>query len=153
MNKNFTKEDLIKKHETNVKSATSAFVLSGILGLIYIARFFITKNFDFYFSLTASELILRLADDGSMPAAFSYTILADYVIIYFIIAVLATKNPKRLPLALGLYVIDCLCFIPLFIFHADIRPEYFIDVIVHVFVVIFLAVGIKSAKWLRKEKV
>ena len=52
MNKNFTKEDLIKKHETNVKSAASAFALSGILGLIYIVRFFITKNFDFYFSLT-----------------------------------------------------------------------------------------------------
>lgn len=152
MNKTFTKEDLIRKHETNVKSATSAFALAGVLGLIYIARFFITKNFDFYFSLTASELILRLADEGSMPDAFSYTVLADYIAVYFIVAVIAAKNPKRLSLALGLYIIDTLCFIPLFVFHGNIRAECFIDVIVHLFVIIFLSVGIKSVKWLRKEK-
>ncbi|MBE6786371.1 MAG: hypothetical protein E7538_09100 [Ruminococcaceae bacterium] len=152
MNKSFTKQDLIKKHETNVKSATSAFVLAGILGLIYIARFFITKNFDFYFSLTASELFLRLGDCGSMPLALSYTLIAVFIAIYFIFAVLATKNPKRLSPALGLYIADCLCFVPLFVFRGDIRPEYFIDVIVHLFVIVFLAVGIKSYGRLKKEK-
>ena len=34
MKKTFTKEDIIKKHQTNVKSAASSFILAGILGLI-----------------------------------------------------------------------------------------------------------------------
>lgn len=146
MNKNFTPEDIQKKHETNIKSATSGFVLAGVLGIIYIVRFFITKNFDFYFSLTFTELILRLADYGSLPCVLSYALVAVYVIAYLIIAVLAAKSIKRLTAALGLYLFDCLCFIPLFIFHGGIKPEFFIDVIVHLFVVIFLIVGIKSTK-------
>ena len=146
MNRNFTPEDIKKKHETNVKSATSGFLLAGVLGLIYIIRFFITKNFDFYFSLTFTELLLRLSDYGETPDAFSYVIIADYVAIYFIVAILAARNSKRLPLALGLYLLDFFCFIPLFIFHGTVQPEHFIDVIVHVFVVIFLAVGIKSSR-------
>ena len=150
MNKNFTKEDIIKKHETNVKSATSAFFLSGVLGIIYIVRFFITKNFNFYFSLTFTELFLRLSDYGDTPDAFSYILIAGYVIIYVIVALIAAKNPKKLPVALGVYLFDCLCFIPLFLFHGDIRPEYFIDIIVHLFVVIFISVGIKSYRSLKK---
>lgn len=152
MNKNFTKEDLIKKHETNVKSAASAFALSGILGLIYIVRFFITKNFDFYFSLTFTELSLRLSDCGKIPDILSYVLIAAYAAIYIIVCLLAAKNPAKLSVALGLYIIDFLCFVPLFIFHGEIRPEYFIDVIVHLFVIIFIAVGIKSVACLRKEK-
>ncbi|MBQ6601338.1 MAG: hypothetical protein IIX36_06810 [Clostridia bacterium] len=150
MNKNFTPEDIKKKHETNVKSATSGFVLAGILGIIYIVRFFITKNFDFYFSLTFTELFLRLSDFGETPDAFSYVLIADYMAIYFVVAFLAARNRKRLSLALGLYIFDCLCFIPLFIFHGSIQPEYFIDVIVHIFVIIFLSVGISSSRRLTR---
>ncbi len=151
MNKNFTAEERKMKHETNIKSATSGFVLAGVLGIIYIVRYFITKNFNFFFSLTFTELFLRLSDYGETPDAFSYVLIADYVAIYFIIAVLAAKSSKRLPLALGLYLIDCLCFIPLFIFHGSIQPEYFIDVIVHLFVVIFLCAGIRSSKKINSQ--
>ncbi len=151
MKKNFTPEDIMKKHETNIKSATSGFTLAGVLGIIYIIRFFITKNFDFYFSLTFTELLLRLSDYGEIPDAFSYVLVADYVIAYLVIVVLIARNSKRLPLALGLYVFDCLCFVPLFLFHRTIQPEYFIDVIVHLFVVVFLVVGIKSAKKVRQS--
>ncbi len=146
MKKNFTPEDIKKKHETNIKSAASGFSLAGVLGIIYIVRFFITKNFNFYFSLTFTELLLRTSDYGSTHNAFSYVLIAGFVIIYFIVAFLVAKNSKKLPLALGLYLFDCVCFIPLFIFHGSIQPEYFIDVIVHLFVVIFLAVGIKSSR-------
>lgn len=150
MNKNFTPEDIKKKHETNVKSATSGFVLAGVLGIIYIVRYFMTKNFDFHFSLTFTELFLRLSDFGETPDAFSYVLIADYMAIYFVVAFLAARNRKRLSLALGLYIFDCLCFIPLFIFHGSIQPEYFIDVIVHIFVIIFLSVGISSSRRLTR---
>lgn len=150
MNKNFTPEDIKQKHETNIKSATSGFALAGVLGIIYIVRFFITKNFDFYFSLTFTELFLRLSDCGDTPTVFSHVLIANYIAVYLIIAVLAAKNSKRLSLALGLYLFDCLCFIPLFIFHGEIRPELFIDVIVHLFTVVFLIAGIKSVKKVRQ---
>ena len=150
MNKNFTPEDIKKKHETNVKSATSGFVLAGVLGIIYIVRFFITKNFNFHFSLTFTELFLRLSACGKAPLSFYYVLIVCYIIIYLALSVLAAKNSKRLIPALGLYLFDCACFVPLFIFHGSIQPEYFIDVIVHIFVVIFLSVGIRSSRRLTR---
>ena len=51
MKKQFTEEEKKLKLETNIKSAMTGYFLSGVLGIIYIVRFIITKNFDFYFSL------------------------------------------------------------------------------------------------------
>ena len=151
MNKNFTDEDIIKKLETNVKSATSGVSLAGILGIIYVVRFFISGNFNFYFSITFTELMLRLGDAGKLSPTLSYIAVAVFLAAYLAVVALAVKNAKNLRLCLGLYLADCLCFIPLFIFHGSIQPDYFIDVIVHLFVVIFLSVGVISEKKLRAD--
>jgi len=146
MNKNFTPEDIEKKHETNIKSATSGFMLAGVLGIIYIVRFFITNNFDFYFSLTFTELMLRLGDAEKIPPVSSYVLAAVFVTAYLLVAVMTAKKSKSLVVALCLYCFDFVCFVPLFAFRGSLQPEFFIDVIVHLFVLIFLAVGIKSSR-------
>lgn len=145
MKKQFTEEEKKLKLETNIKSAMTGYFLSGVLGIIYIVRFIITKNFDFYFSLAFNEFFLRRAhNEGSY--VFAYVLIAAYMAVYFIVALIAGKNSKRLSVALGMYVFDCVFLIPLFIMQGEIRPEMFIDVIVHAFVIIFLVVGVKSAK-------
>ena len=149
MKKQFTAEEMLLKHETNIKSAMTGYFLSGVLGIIYIVRFIITKNFDFYFSLTFNEFLLRWAD-GKNPDASLYALIpiGVYMVAYVLVALVAAKK-NRLSLALGLYIFDCLWFVPLFILRGAILPEMFIDVIVHSFVVIFLVVGVRSEKALR----
>lgn len=147
MSKNFTKEDMLKKNETNIKSATSSFSLAGVLGLIYIVRYIIKGNFDFYFSLSLTELMLRFSASDTIPEVAAYTIIAAYLLLFIGIAVLTAKSAKNLKYALIFYSADCLCLIPIAIFSGNsLTPEFFIDVIVHFFVILFLIVGIKSAK-------
>lgn len=146
MAKNFSKEDLLKKKETNIKSAFSGFSLAGILGIIYIVRFFAAGNFDFHFSLSFTELMLRLSEGGKLPSALCYALMGVFLIIYFAVVVLIAKDPKKLIISLGVYLFDCICLIPLALVHAQLQPEFFIDVIIHFFVVLFLFVGVKSVK-------
>lgn len=151
MKKTFTKEDIIKKHQTNVKSATSSFILAGILGLIYIVRYFISENFNFHFSLAFTEWMLRLTDAGSLPKAAAIALVAVYVIIFAVITVLIAKNAKNLIFALCFYAVDALCLVGVGLFHGDsLEPAFFIDVILHLFLFVFLIVGMKSERALRK---
>lgn len=152
MNKNFTKEDILKKHETNIKSAGTAIFLSGVLGLIYVVRYFFTGNFDFYFSLSFTDMILKAGHEkGSiiLPAVVSVAFIAAYTFL----AVLSSKNAKVLSVALGAYLFDFLCLLAciLFLWEKPIAPECFIDVIVHLFVAVFLFVGIRSERAMRNN--
>ena len=93
MNKDFTKEDILKKHETNIKSASTAILLSGILGLIYVVRYILSGNFNFYFSLSFTDMLLRLSEDkGSIlvPAIISVI----YIFMYTSFSVLMAKSKK-----------------------------------------------------------
>lgn len=151
MAKNFTKEDMLKKHETNVKAAVSNFGLIGILGIIYIVRFFITKNFNFYFSLSFTELMLRLSDTNKLAPAAAYVLIGLFIAAYATVFVLCMKDQKKLHLAFGLYAFDALCLIGNALIHGPLlKPDFFIDVIVHLFLFVFLFVGIRSEKMLRK---
>lgn len=153
MRKNeFTAEDRLKKHETNVKSAISGYCLAGILGLVYIIRFIITKNLDFYFSLTFTRLMLVFGIEGKISTVVSLVLSAGFILAYFLVAVLAVKDAKSLWLCLGVYVLDCLCFVPLAFALSGITPDFFIDVIVHVFVIVFLAAGIASSRKINPVK-
>lgn len=147
MAKKFTEEELMKKHGTNIKSAVSGFGLAGVLGLIYIIRYFISGNFNFYFSLTFTELMLRLYDKGSLPLVAAIALIVVFVALYIAVVLLCSKKPEKLRLALGLYLADSLCLIGTFLLHGqNIQSDFFIDVIVHLFVILFLVVGMKSAK-------
>ena len=147
MAKKFTEEELMKKHGTNIKSAVSGFGLAGVLGLIYIIRYFISGNFNFYFSLTFTELMLRLYDKGSLPLVAAIALIVVFVALYIAVVLLCSKKPEKLRLALGLYLADSLCLIGTFLLHEqNIQSDFFIDAIVHLFVILFLVVGVKSAK-------
>lgn len=151
MAKNFTKEDMLKKHETNVKAAVSNFGLIGILGIIYIVRFFVTKNFNFYFSLSFTELMLRLSDTNKLAPVAAYVLIGLFVAAYAAVFILCMKDQKNLRLAFGLYAFDALCLIGIALVHGSLlKPDFFIDVIMHLFLFVFLFVGIRSEKALRK---
>ena len=148
MNKNFTAEDIIKKHQTNIKSAQSAFALAGVLGIIYIVRYLIKGNFDFYFSLSFTEIMLRLGAEGSISKTVSFLLIALFLGIYIAFTALASKDSKYLPLFLGEYVFDFLCLgvLLLVLRHAPVPPDAYIDAIVHLFVIVFISAGIYSHK-------
>lgn len=153
MSKNFSKEDYIKKAETNIKSAVSGFSLAGVLGLAYIIRYFFAGNLDFYFSLSFPELMLRIAESNGISKALAVLLVAVFVAVYVVFCVLAAKNAKNLRFATAFYMLDSVCLVPLAIIQADtLKSEFFIDVIVHVFVLLFLFVGISSVNFLAKEK-
>lgn len=146
MKKNFTKEDIMKKHETNIKSATTVILLSGVLGLIYVVRYFFKGNFDFYFSLSFTDIILKIGHDKGnviVPSVISVV----YILAYLALAIFAGKKPKLLTTALVIYVFDFLCLIlsMAFVFPQDVDSASFIDVIMHLFILVFLIVGIVSA--------
>lgn len=157
MNKNFTKEDIIKKHETNVVSAFTAIAMAGILGLVYVVRYFITGNFDFHFSLSIPEMMLKLGHGGTVSAPVSYGVTAGFFILYLLVAVLCLKDAKFLKVGLALYSLD---FASLFIFIAVLLMQFpdsfstdiFIEVIIHFFVILFLSVGVYSHGKLKKIK-
>lgn len=151
MNKDFTKEDILKKHETNIKSASTAILLSGILGLIYVVRYILSGNFNFYFSLSFTDMLLRLGEDkGSIlvPAIISVV----YILIYTSFSVLMAKSKKAIYAGLGIYLFDfaCLIYSFVYIFPKPLDSAHFIDVIVHLFVITFLVVGIISQKKIKE---
>ncbi len=157
MNKNFTKEDIIKKHETNVKSAFTAISLAGILGIIYVVRYFITGNFDFYFSLSLPEIMLKLGHGGTVSPPVSYGVTAVFFLLYFLVAVLCLKNTNFLKVGLALYIFDFICllffiFILFSQFPDSFSTDIFIEVIIHLFVILFLSVGVYSDNKLKKIK-
>ncbi len=152
MNKKFSQEDILKKHETNIKSASTAILLSGILGLIYVVRYIISGNFNFYFSLSFTDLLLRLSENkGSiiLPAVISIA----YILAYASLSVIMSKNKKAIFAGLGIYLFDFACLIYSFIcvFPKPVDSTHFIDVIVHLFVITFIAVGIVSQKKLKNN--
>ncbi len=151
MNKNFSKEDILKKHETNVKSAHTAIFFSGVLGLIYIIRFFITGNFNYFFSLSFTDMILRIGKSNGqiiLPAIVSVI----FAVLYIVFGALGAKKPPLLYAALGVYIFDFICLIVsmVFIFEKPLDQKCFIDLIVHLFVVTFLVVGIVSSKKIKE---
>lgn len=157
MNKNFTKDDIIKKHETNVKSAFTGLSLAGILGVIYVVRYFITGNFNFHFSLSLPEMMLKLGHGYTVTPAVAYGITAAFFAVYFLVTVLAVKNPAFLKFGLALYAFDFLClfffmFVVLRQFPESFSTDLYIEVIIHIFTILFLSVGVYSHGKLKKIK-
>lgn len=155
MNKNFTAEDRIKKHETNVKSAFTGYTLAGVLGIIYVVRYLITDNFNFHFSLSVPEMMLKLGHGGTVSAPVSYGITGAFFAVYLFVAVLILKNGKFLKLGLAVYAFDAICllffmFVVLRQFPESFSNDLYIEVILHFFNILFLSVGVYSHKKLNK---
>lgn len=153
MKKAFTKQDIIKKHETNVKAASTAFGLPAILGLIYIVRFLFSKNLNFYFSLSFTDMLIKSGIEKD-AVLIPLIISGVYAAFYFVLTILTSKNPKLLPVALGIHIFDflCLLFCMFILWRAPVNPDCYIDVIFHIIVIFFIAVGISSDKKLKTLK-
>ena len=152
-----TTQDKIKKMQTNIKSAQSIFVLSGILALIYVVRYFVTGNFNFYFSSYITEFALKAADENIASAVTlsngaSYALLAVYAVLFLLCCVLCLKSKIGLWACLTLHLTDYAALLmgtSLSVF-GSFREEIFIDIIVHFFVLLFIVVGIYSTYKLPK---
>lgn len=160
MSKVITKQDHIKKLQTNIKSAQGVFSLSGILALVYVARYFVTGNFNFYFSSYITEFALKAADPNvtstvSLTTGLSYAILALYAILFVVCCVLSLKSKFGLWACFILYTADFAALIVGTILSpfGPFTEEVFIDIIIHIFVILFLVVGVYSAKKLPKIEV
>jgi hypothetical protein len=152
-----TTQDKIKKMQTNIKSAQSIFVLSGILALIYVVRYFVTGNFNFYFSSYITEFALKAADENiasavTLSGGASYALLAVYAVLFIVCCVLCLKSKLGLWACLTLHLTDYAALLvgtALSVF-GSFREEIFIDIIVHFFVLLFIVVGIYSTYKLPK---
>lgn len=154
MNKKFTKDDILKKYETNLKSAVSGFALAGILGLIYIIRYFIKEDFDFYFSLSVPEIMLKLSHAGEIGKAVAYAVVAVFVAAYILLAILNVKDQKWLRASLVFYGADFVCLLGyiFLLMHKPVDSAVYIEVVVHFFVILFLSVGVYSNKKYKELK-
>lgn len=153
MSKVLSEQDKLKKLQTNVKSAQSTFALSGVLALIYVVRYFFTGNFNFYFSSYITEFALKAADENvvsslTLSSGASYAILAVYAVLFVGCCAFALKPEKGLWACLILYTLDFIALIAgtAFSVFGAFREEVVIDIIVHIFVILFLSVGVYSAK-------
>ena len=148
-----TKQDKIKKLQTNIKSAQSTFALSGILALVYVVRYFFTGNFNFYFSAYITEFALKAADNNIPSTVFlsstaAYGILAVYAVIFIVCCLFSLKAKHGLLACLIFYLVDFAALIcgAIMAPFGVVGEEIFIDIIVHIFVILFLAVGVYSTK-------
>lgn len=153
MSKTLSKQDKIKKLQTNIKSAQSTFALAGILALIYVVRYFVTGNFNFYFSSYITEFALKAADSNissavSLSSSGAYCVLAVYAIIFIVCCVFSLKAKHGLLACLIFYLVDFAALIcgAVMAPFGVIGEEIFIDIIVHIFVILFLSVGVYSVK-------
>ena len=154
MKKDFTKEDIIKKHDTNIKSALTAYFLAGALGVIYIVRYLIKQEFDFYFSLSFTDVMLKLQSAGEISKAVSIAAIGIFAVVYAAALILLAKNSAHLITATAVYTFDfaALLFGTFVLFPKPETNDWLIDVLLHLFVMIFLVAGIYSHFKMKKMK-
>lgn len=153
MSKNFTKEDRIKKHQTNIKSAQTVLILAGVLGLIHIAQFVFSASNGFYFSFAVPALMFDLLANDSVSSFVAWAVTAVFLILYFVFFILSGKNAKWLCGSLAVYLTNlAFCFYRIFVYYgSSVTEEKYISLAVHIFITVFLVVGIISDKKLSKE--
>ena len=71
--------------------------------------------------------------------------------VVIIALILMSKDASKLKLGFGIYLFDCMCLIPLAMVMGGIQPEFFIDVTVHLFVVVFVSTGLQSFRQLQQS--
>lgn len=154
MKKNFTSEEIKKSHATNVKASGSLYLLAGVLCLVYIVRYFITQNFNFYFTLAVPDMLLKLGDSGEMGKVLSVLLAAAFMLVYFIIGIAVVKKPKLFPIMTVTYLLDtvCLFFCDFILWQRPQSTDFLIDIICHIWVLLFLVVGMRSQRVIDKEK-
>lgn len=154
MKKNFTPEEKLKSHNTNIKAAHSLYLLSGVLCIVYTVRYFIKGNFNFYFTLAFSDMFLKLGHSGEIDKVLSLVLTAVFFLIYFGFGLAVAKKQSLFPALLAIFSLDtvCLLFCDFVLWQKPQNTDFIIDIICHFWVLLFLIVGTKSLVALKKEK-
>ena len=157
--KHMNSEQLEKRYKTDIKSAQGVIAMVTVITLIYIVRWLYTREFDFYFCTAFTEFLLKAAEfspeyRGAVPNAAAIAGIVCYLAVYAASVILAQKNPQMLWFPLSLYVFDTvfLLVIDLTGYFGKFTSEYFIDIIFHVFILLFLIVGMVANKKLKELK-
>lgn len=151
------KEELTKKYNTYIKSGIGAMIIALVTTLVYLIRLYFTGNTQFWFSTYITQFMLKSSNflpqyDGSIskPAASAVIIVCFFA--FLILTILSQKKLELLYLVFTLYLADtvmnvvCLC---LNVF-GDYSQNSLIDVIFHLFILVFLAVAIYGAAQLKR---
>ena len=152
MKKKFTAEEKLKRCKTNIKAATSLYTLSAALFTVYVVRYFITGNFNFYFKLAFADLFLKLGDGGEIPFALGIALALVSLLIYILPGAFLMKKYGLFPLTVAIFVADtvCLLFCDFVLWGKPEGTSFLIDIICHLWVLLYLIVGLRSARELKK---
>ena len=157
--RNMSNEQLEKRYKTDIKSAQGVIAMVTVITLIYIVRWLYTGEFDFYFCTAFTEFLLKAAEFSpeyrtAIPNAAAIAGIVCYLAVYAAAVILAQKKPQTLWVSLSLYVFDTvfLLVIDLTGYFGKFTSEYFIDIIFHAFILVFLIVGMVANKKLKKLK-
>ena len=155
--KHMNSEQLEKRYKTDIKSAQGVIAMVTVITLIYIVRWLYTGEFDFYFCTAFTEFLLKAAEFSpeyrtALPNAAAIAGIVCYIAVYVAAVILAQKKAQMLWLSLSLYAFDTvfLLVVDLTGYFGGFTSEYFIDIIFHAFILLFLIVGIIANKKLKK---
>lgn len=142
-----------KYYLSYIKSAQTALSVSFILNIVYVLRFIISKNFDFYFSVYTTEFFMKLSGffsvyESKISKLSGAVIIAFVILVFAIILIISLKNSKFLSVGLLLYLLDFAFLLWGFFKNpfSDITEGVYIDICFHILIIIFLSVGIYSNK-------
>lgn len=158
--KHMNSEQLEKRYKTDIKSAQGIIAMVTVITLIYIVRRFFTGKFDFYFCTAVVEFLLKAAEfspeyRGAIPGAAAIAGIVCCIAVYTAAVLLAQKRAQMLWLPLAIYLFDAvfLLVIDLTGYFGTFTDEHLIDIIFHIFVLLFLIVGMVASKRLKELKV
>ncbi len=153
MQPNKNSNRLEKRYRTDIKSAQGVGAMSLILTLINVIFLLISKSY-FYFDTAVTHSLLKLVaqkQDFEESIALPCIGIALYLALYIVGILLSQKNPKNLWILLVLYSIDTavLLITEIFGVFEPFEKEDIIDMVFHVFLMLFLIVGVRAVKKLK----
>ena len=154
MKKKYSAEENIIRYKANIKVATILYTFAGVLCSLYILRYFISENFAVFFRLAFPDMFLKLGDSGEISFTLGAVLAFISLVIYFLPGVFLSKKHSLFPLVIFIYVADtaCLLFCDLLLWSKPDIPDLLIDVFCHLWALLFLIVGLKSARKLKESQ-
>lgn len=154
-----SEEGLVKRYRTDIKSAQGVIAMATVLGIIYVLVGLISKNWGFYFGISAVKFCAvnavraQTEPEQTLKMWLFAALAAVCVVLYIVAVLLARKNPKKLWFGLVLYGADSvfLAFIDAARCLEPFKKEDIIDLVFHAFIMVFLVVGVRSVKRLEKK--
>lgn len=146
-----------KYYLSYIKSAVSSLAIVLILNVIYIVRFFIKKEFSFFFSIYTAEFMLKCGGfaegyERVFPEAVAVAGVIFVTGVFIMLTAFCSKKAEFIKYGFGVYLIDSVFLLWGAITNpfGDVTENIFVDVIFHFLILVLLAVGIYGYK---KQKI